>query len=42
VGCAGNTSVNFPGQLQMVNIEDDADDNQAVDDDAEEHPNDDI
>ena len=32
----------MPGQQQMVNIEDDADDNQAVDDDDEEHPNDDI
>ena len=33
---------NLPREEQMVNIEDDADDNQTVDDDDEEHSNEDI
>ena len=33
---------NLPREEQMVNIEDDADDNQTVDDDDEEHSNENI
>ena len=33
---------NLPREEQMVNIEDDANDNQTVDDDDEEHSNEDI